>query len=976
MRRKPSTGVFSFVCPGKSNKVDSTYLINMLRRYIFTGIIVLQVILQGSVIAQNEDIQVSHKNEFQSYSEINKEIDRLNRIIDSGEGEKVKYICQEALDQDRIVSDGTKIIGWNALGYYHLQTGNYDSSIYCFSQGLELEGDLIYNINLDEKWHYLRKTHHLLGMAYEFAGRWNRACDSYKNALKCSDRIIPVDSVFNAIILLNVGSVYQRTGDFYFAKGYFEEAIKYLEGNDEEILLAYAFNNFGTVLAETEETRQAILMLDRSYHLLSKYYDIKHPEMGHYYANKGRTLSEIDYLKQAHSSMLKAIKIFKSSFPYELSACFFDLGNIFMKNGLTDSSIFYFSKCLHLRDSLFGKKHPEIAETLNSIGMLYEEQGDFTTAFEFFKKAITANLAGITSDDLLQDPKNLSLGFSMQELSISLAGLLQCDLELNRTELNRKILMDLLMASLDRIYSSHHSLESKYYTTKKNKDILSRVIVSIIEKNDSLNDDPVLQEQLFKLIECCKANTLEHIIFTSKVRRESPVPDSLVDLEQLLLLRKNKLLSHLNSSIISGKTMQHKSVKMLKSKIFQLSMDLMELSQIIDSIATGKHQRLPSPDELIKCLDVDEAILDYFIKDSLLVVIVINHNGLFVYSDVEKDLKNEVQCCMRSIKLSDPVPFKNHSEKLCNSLFMPLLGCLEGMSRLIILPDEYLFYLPFEALIMTQDDLAGSYLISEYETIYGYSATFWMQLKSAPMWTGINQVKNFAGFAPVFKGEFPFCDQHHRNIDKFSLRTFLGPDGYIRELPFSGQEVDTISRILSEKGIFINKYLEYNATENNFKAETSFCDIIHIATHGFFNDEYGLGGLVFFQDRQRDLELFDGSADIHEDGILYPEELVDYCNSNKLIVLSCCESGLGRIVGGEGIISLAHGFLGSGTSNIVISLWKISDVHTMDFMTRFYSSLVEGENPSAALRSAKLDILKASNKSFQKLWAPFIIFGP
>jgi CHAT domain-containing protein len=122
-------------------------------------------------------------------------------------------------------------------------------------------------------------------------------------------------------------------------------------------------------------------------------------------------------------------------------------------------------------------------------------------------------------------------------------------------------------------------------------------------------------------------------------------------------------------------------------------------------------------------------------------------------------------------------------------------------------------------------------------------------------------------------------------------------------------------------------YLEREANETQLKAGAwGDYRILHLATHGRVNEKNPkLSGLVLTRE--------DSSS--KEDGILHLGEIYNLNLNADLVVLSACETGLGQVAKGEGIIGLTRGFLDAGASNLLVSLWQVSDATTADLMVDF-----------------------------------------
>ena len=201
-------------------------------------------------------------------------------------------------------------------------------------------------------------------------------------------------------------------------------------------------------------------------------------------------------------------------------------------------------------------------------------------------------------------------------------------------------------------------------------------------------------------------------------------------------------------------------------------------------------------------------------------------------------------------------------------------------------------------------------------------------------------------------------------------------------LPGTNKEVAEINTILKANTWTTNVYLKKLASEKNVKSVRS-PDILHVATHGFFSagkiklsaevkkDFLFYSGLVFAgANRNLDKE----TLEIHDDGILTAFEVMNLNLSNThLVVLSACETGLGKIENGEGVYGLQRSFLQAGARNILISLWKVDDRMTQELMVKFYTYLFQGKSVRDALRNAQVEQLKKNNNPAG--WGGFIVVG-
>jgi CHAT domain-containing protein len=143
---------------------------------------------------------------------------------------------------------------------------------------------------------------------------------------------------------------------------------------------------------------------------------------------------------------------------------------------------------------------------------------------------------------------------------------------------------------------------------------------------------------------------------------------------------------------------------------------------------------------------------------------------------------------------------------------------------------------------------------------------------------------------------------------------------------------------------------------------------VHFATHGLLNSEHPeLSGVV--------LSLVDEQGK-SVDGFLRLHEIYNLNLPAEMVVLSACQTALGKEIKGEGLVGLVRGFMYAGSPRVVASLWKVDDVATAELMKHFYSGvLTEGMRPAAALRAAKVEMWKQKRWHAPYYWAAFELQG-
>jgi len=205
----------------------------------------------------------------------------------------------------------------------------------------------------------------------------------------------------------------------------------------------------------------------------------------------------------------------------------------------------------------------------------------------------------------------------------------------------------------------------------------------------------------------------------------------------------------------------------------------------------------------------------------------------------------------------------------------------------------------------------------------------------------------------------------------------MGSGKFIPPLPGSESEVKSIFNEFDKENFKTKVELKENASESRIKSgELENYKYIHFATHGFVNSEKPeLSGLLLAQVAD--------STNEQNDGILYSGEIYNLKLNADLVVLSACETGLGKIKKGEGIIGLTRALLYAGAKNLMVSLWQVSDQSTSDLMISFYKNLLDEKSArltnqvryAPLLQQAKLKMIGDAKFAHPFYWSPFILIG-
>ena len=497
---------------------------------------------------------------------------------------------------------------------------------------------------------------------------------------------------------------------------------------------------------------------------------------------------------------------------------------------------------------------------------------------------------------------------------------------------------------IDLIRIESREFQSKLFWRKQSAELYGKAIEACYLAGDA--------EQAFYFMEKNKALLLTEDLKTQQLRQSLTLPDSIIQRE--IQLKKE------------GYSLKHSAPKNKDSvMILQLAIER-ELQNLQDSIASQhvsyKSLKTESPilslNEVQNSLDPNTAVLMYNIGQYDDYSKITPENGytpvipncaygvkthhpayglLITNKDVKffklKDaehLKEKIQNVIGLMKkpfaiASDQKVYTSAAFAVYESLVPNKIKTLIKDKKLRIIPDNYLHFLPFEAL-KTSASPNSNYWLQENEISYAYSNAFLANIqKLSP-----EKQPSFAGFAPV----------------TFADSTLVPLINSPQELVDSSSHFET------------SNYLEGQATKKQFLETLSQKDIIHLATHADAQDS--LAPWIAFREEK-----------------LLQDELSLTSTTAQLVVLSGCNTLLGSQETGEGVMSLARGFFHSGAQSVVSSLWSVDDQSTATLMKSFYKNLHRGQAKSTALHNAKLVYLQnhSLSETSPYYWASFVLLG-
>ncbi|UPQ80184.1 CHAT domain-containing protein [Flavobacterium azooxidireducens] len=329
----------------------------------------------------------------------------------------------------------------------------------------------------------------------------------------------------------------------------------------------------------------------------------------------------------------------------------------------------------------------------------------------------------------------------------------------------------------------------------------------------------------------------------------------------------------------------------------------------------------------------DAVLISYFLGDQKLFLFKIENNELTL-SEIKNTVKEKKIITDFLNYFNDPNAISNNSNGynsqanlVYNFLKIPKKST---QKNLVIFPDGILNFLPFEALITKKTNNSSfaemNYLLHDYKI--GYQTSVYFYLNQKPLH---HKSETILGVFPIFKNSSS-------------------------ELLFSKEEANFIKSHF--KGLALENH---EASFENFKKNSSNYSILHLSTHASAGDEFTPASIRFF-DRE----------------VNYTE-FYNLDTTSDLVVLSACETGIGKLYQSEGALSIARGFQMNGNQNLLFSLWKVNDYTTFTLMKNFYSNLKNDLGYFEANHQSKMDYLNDKNLSNSKkspyYWSAMTYYG-
>ena len=653
-------------------------------------------------------------------------------------------------------------------------------------------------------------------------------------------------------------------------------------------------------------------------------------------------LQEKNY-KEAEQCTLDALDYYNSDADFWAGriGMYIALAGIYEAQGLNKKVLASFEKAEEEIQQYSQRGSRDGANLYINIGEYHFKNNNLEKALNYFQKALLQVFPDFQETDVLKNPSvdQVYEESWIMDAAAAKAKALKKRFESDGNLKNLEVATacyQLVIATVKKLNRSYETESSKIYMGDYGFTYFEEAIdiqYLLYERSSDLKH----LEEIFSLMEQSKAVVLSEAIQKNKAIIEAAIPDSLLTVERNI----RASIADKNIELIKYKQLGNvRKVNSLEMELFGLANDYEKHLRFLKE-RYPKFQSLSEEFNSPSILDVQSFIADdstvlieYFAGNKNIYVLMISEEQIAVRKIETQKTNHLIADFLSYFKnanqfLETPDSYFKTAHQLYLALFSDLLNTDVSFQNIIIIPDGELKRVPFEAMV-DQSAITGEYdfnhyLIDKYLIYFSNSASLLLYPK-----LNVNEKGYFLNVAPGF----------------------LEKERGMIPLTHSNKEVESIKKTINLLG--------KDAKLSSFKNMAEGGSIIHLSTHAKagINDEIPK------------IEFIDTS--------LFLPGVYALNLKADLVVLSACESQLGELKRGEGVMSLGRGFFYAGASSLVASLWSVNEQSTANIFSDFYLQVQNGKPKAEALRLAKLDYLKNAKSDLKKspyYWAGFVYLG-
>jgi len=801
-----------------------------------------------------------------------------------------------------------------------------------------------------------------IGGVYSDLGEKQKALEYYSQSLPLNRAV--GDRAGEAAILTNIGSVYSELGEKQKALEYYSQSLALFRVTSDRRGEAATLHQIGDVYSDLGEKQKALEYYNNSLFLFRSVGDRR---------GEATTLSGIGNVYDKLGQKQKALEYYNQSLPLRRATgdrsgealTLNNIGKVYSDLGEQHKALEYYSQSLPLSRAL-GDRSGEAA-ILNNIGAVYSDVGEKQKALEYYSQSLPLFRAtGVRS----QEAVTL---YNIADVKRNQGNLTEA---LTNIESSLKIIESL------RTKIASPELRTSYFATVQN---YYQFYIDLLMQLHKTNPKSGYDTKAFEASERSRARSLLELLQEANADIRQGVSPELLQKErslqqQLDALEKQRIevLNRPNHTPAQEAELE-KERQTLLTQYQDIQTQIRTTSPRYAALTQPQPLTLAQIQQQI--LDEKTILLQYSLGKYRSYLWAVTKTSITSYelpkaARIETNARKFRDAVTDPSSRNSPNQIAQANDAISQIILQPVAAQL-GQKRLLIVGDGVLNYLPFAALSLPgkSGENGNPPLIVDHEIVLLPSAstlgilrqnyndrqppTRTLAILADPVFSANDErVKNSSSAT---------TQQAVESANPGLSRSRGDNNGLFNRLKFTRQEAQIIQKLVPANSR--TESLDFEASRATATSPNlSQYKIIHFATHGFANSAHPeLSGIVLSLVDEKGTPL---------NGFLRLTDIFNLKLAADLVVLSACQTGMGQIVQGEGMVGLTRGFMYAGAQRVVVSLWTVDDEGTATLMSSFYQGMLKkGLTPAAALRAAQLEMLKQEKWRSPYYWAAFNLQG-
>lgn len=811
-----------------------------------------------------------------------------------------------------------------------------------------------------------------LGKAYLDVNDNDAALESFRAALERHERSREV--LEQAHDLSGIGAVHFGRGNIGECFKTYERALELSRSAGDQASENLLENNLGAAYYRYGQLQKAVGILTRLTETGSK-------DLGLYLYNLGAIYLELGDLEKALDHYRRSVDVYRrTGSPQQVEGALVGVGTTLQRMGKPREALLEYQEARKLTSARswevshheglalvdLGKPGEGLSRLRQALAIARETHNRASEAATLLAMGVAHRALG--EPDQASDffAQAIRLGIEIEYPSVVPPALLQGAM-VRRDQGRLEEARESVEKALEIIESTRRNIAGQQIRTSylASKRMYYEFYIDLLMKLDQLHPEGGYKALALEASERGRSRGLLDLLAEGRIDVDEGISPELREREGRIAFDLKSIQDALGSGRLSAareKELKDQLADVYKRQV-ELEWDIREQNPRYARV------RYPNPlktEEIRGGLDEETALLEYAIGKERSTLFVLTRGKLSSYplpsaAEIARQA-GVLRGAVERESLQTRKAYLESASQLYRMLVEPAVsaGALAGKKNLLIVPDRDLYYIPFETLL-TRADAGGSYadlpyLLRQYAISYVPSASVLAGLRQ-PRPAGTGDSRSLVAFAP-------FAPPAGAAAQGAGLTRREGGQSF-RALPASRQEVFGIGELYPGSAL---EFVGDEATEDNVKRNPAVAAArrLHFATHAQLDERYPeYSSLILAR-----------SPSGQEDGYLRVQEIFGLKLSADLVVLSACQTALGKEVTGEGLIGLTRAFFYAGAPSLVVSLWNVIDAPTPDLMLDLYTQMDSLHDKSRSLQKAKLDLISRRPRyAHPSFWAPFILIG-